>query len=192
METKKRKKRKALVDENFCVACGCCVKVCPMAAIQVPKGIAAKVDFNKCVGCGKCAKECPASVIVIQEVEDEKEMVWLFMGGIYDLPYSGIFQHPFCVAGFTLLFHPSDHLSDKRKQRILQPLLRQGTAVWTAGRFLWTVPKKRHSQMDEKQMVPLRISVLFPCYVSANALELVSGLYRCQKSETGSHTFVDL
>ena len=64
------------------------------------------------------------------------------MGGIYDLPYPGIFQHPFCMAGFTLLFHPSDHLSDKRKQRILQPLLRQRTAVWTAGRFLWTVPKK--------------------------------------------------
>ncbi len=63
------KKRKAYVDQNDCVACGCCIKVCPLSAIQIVKGITARVDFSKCVGCGKCAKECPASVIMIQEVE---------------------------------------------------------------------------------------------------------------------------
>ncbi len=63
------KKRKAYVDQNDCVACGCCIKVCPLSAIQIVKGITARVDFSKCVGCGKCAKECPASVITIQEVE---------------------------------------------------------------------------------------------------------------------------
>ena len=45
------------------------MKVCPMKAIEIWKGIAAKVLEEKCVGCGKCAKECPASVIEIQEVE---------------------------------------------------------------------------------------------------------------------------
>ena len=64
-----RKKRKAFVGREDCVACGCCVKVCPMGAIQVFKGIFAQVDVVKCVGCGKCARECPASVIKIQEVE---------------------------------------------------------------------------------------------------------------------------
>lgn len=62
-----KNKRKAFVDQNSCVACGCCVKVCPMKAIQIIKGIMAQVDINKCVGCGKCAKECPASVIEIRE-----------------------------------------------------------------------------------------------------------------------------
>ena len=64
-----RKRRKAVVDQKDCVACGCCVKVCPLGAIQVIKGIMAQVNEMKCVGCGKCAKECPASVIEIQEVE---------------------------------------------------------------------------------------------------------------------------
>ena len=68
METKTRRKRKAFVDTECCVACGCCVKVCPLGAISVDRGIAAKVDPQRCVGCGKCAKECPASVISIQEV----------------------------------------------------------------------------------------------------------------------------
>ena len=64
-----KKRRKARVDTSACVACGCCVKVCPMKAIEIVRGIAARVDPDKCVGCGKCAAECPASVITIGEVE---------------------------------------------------------------------------------------------------------------------------
>lgn len=64
-----KKRRKAVVDSSACVACGCCVKVCPMQVIQIAWGIAAQVDLERCVGCGKCAKECPASVIEIREVE---------------------------------------------------------------------------------------------------------------------------
>lgn len=69
METKVRKKRNAFVDADSCVACGCCVRVCPLGAISILKGIAARVDLERCVGCGKCAKECPASVIEIREVQ---------------------------------------------------------------------------------------------------------------------------
>lgn len=65
----KKKRRKAVVDQEACVACGCCVKVCPVSAIEIWKGIFAKVNPDKCVGCGKCARECPASVIEIQEVQ---------------------------------------------------------------------------------------------------------------------------
>ena len=64
-----RKKRKAFVNTDDCVACGCCIKVCLRNAIEIWKGIMAKVDIAKCVGCGKCEKECPASVIKIQEVK---------------------------------------------------------------------------------------------------------------------------
>ena len=59
--------QKGSVEKALCVACGCCGKVCPMAAISVYKGLYAQVDTEKCVGCGKCAKECPASVITMQE-----------------------------------------------------------------------------------------------------------------------------
>ena len=48
-------KRKAVVSVRECVACGCCVKVCPRNAITVPKGISAEIDESLCVGCGKCA-----------------------------------------------------------------------------------------------------------------------------------------
>lgn len=68
MDTKTKKRRRAFVDTKDCVACGCCVKVCPKDAIKVWKGVLAKVDMDRCVGCGKCAKECPASVIEVKEV----------------------------------------------------------------------------------------------------------------------------
>lgn len=64
-----RKRKQAFVDTDHCVACGCCVKVCPLQAISVVKGIWARVDTKRCVGCGRCAGECPASVIAMREVE---------------------------------------------------------------------------------------------------------------------------
>lgn len=63
-----KKKRKAIVNSTACVACGCCVKVCPKQAIEIVCGVTAQVNQEKCIGCSKCAKECPASVIRMQEV----------------------------------------------------------------------------------------------------------------------------
>ena len=68
MEAKTRRKRKAFVEEKDCVACGCCVKVCPKQAVCIFRGIVARIDLEQCIGCGKCVKECPASVIQIREV----------------------------------------------------------------------------------------------------------------------------
>ena len=62
-----RRRRQAVVEETHCVACGCCLKVCPKDAIAIWRGITARIDATRCVGCGKCARECPASVIEIRE-----------------------------------------------------------------------------------------------------------------------------
>lgn len=61
-------KRKAIVTIHDCVACGCCIKVCPRNAISISSGIHANINQDLCVGCGKCAKECPASVITLEVV----------------------------------------------------------------------------------------------------------------------------
>lgn len=58
-------RKKAHVDEKYCVACGVCAKNCPLNVIEIKDGIYAKVNINKCVGCGKCANACPASVIEV-------------------------------------------------------------------------------------------------------------------------------
>ena len=60
-------KKVALIDKE-CVACGVCIRACPLGLIAVNKGLTAILVESKCVGCGKCAKECPAGVITITEV----------------------------------------------------------------------------------------------------------------------------
>lgn len=61
-------KRKARVLKEYCVACGCCKKVCPRNAISIKKGIYSQVDENLCVGCKKCISVCPADVIQLIEL----------------------------------------------------------------------------------------------------------------------------
>ena len=66
----RKPRHKAAVEESACVACGCCVKVCPVSAIQVLRGLFARVERDKCVGCGRCVREFPACVIRL-EVEEQ-------------------------------------------------------------------------------------------------------------------------
>lgn len=63
-------RRKAVVDINSCVACGCCKKACPKDAITIEKGLYSKIDENLCVGCGRCAIACPADIITLVEREN--------------------------------------------------------------------------------------------------------------------------
>ncbi len=62
-------KRKAVVNLLECVACGCCIKVCPRNAVSIPNGVNALINRDLCVGCGKCVKECPASIITLEVTE---------------------------------------------------------------------------------------------------------------------------
>lgn len=53
------------VDENKCVKCGTCVKVCPYFAINLKEKIT--FDPNKCFRCGLCASRCPTKAIKFHE-----------------------------------------------------------------------------------------------------------------------------
>jgi heterodisulfide reductase subunit A len=60
-----------VVDEDRCIACANCEKICEYGAIVVKKSVA-KVDPILCKGCGTCTVECPAEAITMQNFSDEK------------------------------------------------------------------------------------------------------------------------
>ena len=60
-------KKYAVVDKSRCVACGACVKECPMNALSVWKGCYAVINPDICIGCGKCERSCPAGSISVMD-----------------------------------------------------------------------------------------------------------------------------
>lgn len=65
-------RKKAIINKDECVACGTCLKVCPLGLIHIEAGLFAEINLEKCVGCGKCVKVCPASVIILEEIKYEE------------------------------------------------------------------------------------------------------------------------
>ncbi|MFW5786769.1 MAG: NADH-quinone oxidoreductase subunit NuoF [Halanaerobiales bacterium] len=52
-----------VIDEEICVGCAMCVKVCPVDAISGEPKESYQIDPEKCISCGACESECPADAI---------------------------------------------------------------------------------------------------------------------------------
>jgi len=49
-----------------CIACGKCVKTCPVGAIELKDNVAI-IDYTKCTNCGQCVAACPTKAIEKEE-----------------------------------------------------------------------------------------------------------------------------
>ncbi len=54
-----------LKNDEACIGCGDCVKVCPVDAIVVESGTA-RFNLDRCIGCAECLSTCPSKAIRIQ------------------------------------------------------------------------------------------------------------------------------
>ncbi len=59
-------------DEEECIGCGECVKVCPVDALK-PEDDVPMVDKDWCIGCGVCATVCPTEAVKITSRPDKSE-----------------------------------------------------------------------------------------------------------------------
>lgn len=54
------------IEEDRCIGCSHCVRVCPTEALRVWRG-KALLDDPKCVDCGDCERVCPVKAIIVKE-----------------------------------------------------------------------------------------------------------------------------
>jgi heterodisulfide reductase subunit A len=59
------------VDQNKCISCMTCIKVCPYGAPALNYDHKAEIEKAKCMGCGICASECPARAIQLNHFRSE-------------------------------------------------------------------------------------------------------------------------
>lgn len=55
--------------QEKCLACGLCIKKCPVDAISIEEKNGkkyAKVNFSQCIGCGVCVKFCPSKSLILK------------------------------------------------------------------------------------------------------------------------------
>jgi formate hydrogenlyase subunit 6/NADH:ubiquinone oxidoreductase subunit I len=50
----------AQYDPAYCIACGACAEICPMAALSTDENWEVNFDQTRCIGCGLCITVCPS------------------------------------------------------------------------------------------------------------------------------------
>ena len=66
------KGKSAWVENDLCVSCLTCVRVCPWQIPKINDQGRAVIDPQECRACGICVTECPAQAIKLNESEDER------------------------------------------------------------------------------------------------------------------------
>jgi heterodisulfide reductase subunit A-like polyferredoxin len=67
----------ARVDEELCIACLTCLRVCPFSVPRLNERHFAQMDAAACQGCGNCASACPQGAIQVGHSKDDQYLALL-------------------------------------------------------------------------------------------------------------------
>jgi electron transport complex protein RnfB len=59
----------AFIDENTCIGCTACIKVCPVDAIVGSSKLMHTILIDRCTGCELCVPACPVDCITMEPVK---------------------------------------------------------------------------------------------------------------------------
>ena len=79
------------INEDQCIGCSHCMKICPTEAIRVYDG-KAHISESRCIDCGKCFKTCPTRAVYINQ--DDFESIFNFPCRVALIPSVFLGQFP--------------------------------------------------------------------------------------------------
>ncbi|MBE6336436.1 MAG: 4Fe-4S dicluster domain-containing protein [Lentimicrobiaceae bacterium] len=79
------------INEDQCIGCSHCMKICPTEAIRVYDG-KAHISESRCIDCGKCFKTCPTKAVYINQ--DDFESIFNFPCRVALIPSVFLGQFP--------------------------------------------------------------------------------------------------
>ncbi len=68
----------AYIDQDLCVGCETCIKLCPFGAIRKNEDEQVEVIGAVCKGCGVCCSSCPASAVTIRHFTTDQLISQIF------------------------------------------------------------------------------------------------------------------
>lgn len=63
----------AAYDETLCIACGACIAICPMDALEALPSRKIHLSPERCIGCGLCTTRCPSGALVLTRKAPEQQ-----------------------------------------------------------------------------------------------------------------------
>lgn len=79
------------INEESCIGCSRCMKICPTEAIRIRNG-KAKIQEHRCIDCGKCYEVCPPKAIIVKQ--DDFESIHNYEHSVALLPAVFLGQFP--------------------------------------------------------------------------------------------------
>ena len=85
------------IDEEHCIGCSRCMKICPTEAIRIFGG-KASIQEHRCVDCGKCYEVCPVQAVSIKDDDFEAFRRYKHSGALLPAVFMGQFPDDISVS----------------------------------------------------------------------------------------------
>ncbi|MDQ7784518.1 MAG: nitroreductase family protein [Desulfomonilaceae bacterium] len=137
-----------VIDEDVCIGCGMCVKVCPVGTISMKEGRAA-VTGKWSLNCGHCEAVCPVDAVRVMSLDKEQSAF-----GTFDADHRWLPHGEYDTVQLVRLMSSRRSCRNFKDEPVDRPLLEDLVKIGV------TAPSGTNSQRWSFTILPTRHAVI--------------------------------